>query len=139
MTQEERDQAIEEISSAIVAMNDAWIEADFDTSSIRMPDGGWITFNGSRRTMAEAAERRKARVTDSYAGQYISNYDVRYDVLSRDVIVTTWENDFARILHDGTQTPIEVALMTLVWHRTKNGWIIRHYHESTRPKVSDEE
>lgn len=138
MTEEEREQAIEAISSAIAAMNDAWIEADFDRSNVRMLDGGWITFNGSRLSMADAAERRKTSTSNPYAGQYISDYDVRYDVLSPDVIVTTWENDFARILHDGTQTPTEVALMTLVWKRTEEGWIIRHYHESTRPKVEEE-
>ena len=36
---------------------------------------------------------------------------------------------------DGSRTPTEVALMTLVWAKTPEGWRIAHYHESTRPKT----
>jgi len=133
-TEEGNRQALDEIASALAAMTDAWRRADFVGSNRWMSQTGWYTFNGKRQPMAEFLDRAKANPSFGFAGQWISDFDVRYDVLAPSVIVTTWENDFARIMPDGTRGPVENALMTLVWSKTPAGWRIVHYHESTRLK-----
>ena len=137
VTENDRQAAIAEISIVLDSMNVAWQRADFIASNRPLLDEGLFTMNGKRVQSKE--EKASAMKNPSYgiAGQYISDYTPRYDVLTRDFAITTSENDFARIAMDGTQGPMQVALMTLVWKRTSDGWRIFHYHESTRPKVRE--
>lgn len=99
-----------------------------------MLDEGLTTDNGVRSSNAAERARAAKNPTGGIAGQYISPYTPRYDVLSPDVAVTSSGNDFARIGPDSSQGPTQVALMTIVWKRTDGGWRVLYYHESTRPK-----
>lgn len=137
VTETERRAAIAGISVVLDSMNAAWRRADFMASDRPLLDEGLVTFNGFRSPVAAARARTTKNPTGGFAGQYIADYTARYDVLSRDVAVTTWENDFARIALDSTRQPMQVALMTLVWKRTPDGWRILYYHESTRPKARE--
>lgn len=132
VTKHEREAVITGISAKIDAMNAAWRKADFAASARPFLDDAVMTFNGHRRTGAAAKAATGPR---RFAGQYIASYTPHYDVLSRDVAVTTWKNDFARIALDGTRGPLQEAFMTIVWKRTADGWHIQDYHESTRPKA----
>jgi hypothetical protein len=92
--------------------------------------------NGFRRT----TEVHKPLVAESgfgaVAGQEIGRFnDLRFDVLARDMAVTSWENRFVATDTLQQQTPPQIALMTLVWVRQPSGWRILHYHDSTRPAL----
>ncbi len=119
------------ITQVITSMNDAWRHADFERSNAPLLDEAVMTFNASRLSGSATKSRIGAR---TIAGQYISTYKPDFNVLSPDIAVTTWENDFARIGLDGVKGPMQEALMTIVWQRTKDEWRIAAYHESTRPK-----
>ncbi len=135
LTDAQRTAAIAEIGVVLDSINAGWRRADFVASQRPTLDDGVMTFNGySRMSMADA-KARTASASSPLAGQYIADYQVRYDVLSPDVAVTTWENDFARIRQDSSRGPMQVALMSLVWKRTGEGWRILYYHESTWPKA----
>ena len=136
VTEAQRNAAIAEIAIVLDSINDAWRRADFVASERPMLDDGLMTFNGNRMSIS-ASKARAGEAPSEFAGQYISEYTVRYDVLSPNVAVTSWKNDFARIRQDSSQGPMQVALMTLVWERTDDGWRILYYHESTRPKARE--
>ena len=118
-------------------MNAAWRRADFAASDRPLLDEGLTTFNGSREPSSASKALLVNHPTTDFAGQYISDYTPRYDVLTPELAVTSSENDYARIALDGTRQPMQVALMTLVWKRTSDGWRILYYHESTRPKARE--
>jgi hypothetical protein len=93
-------------------------------------------YQGFRRT----TEVHKPLVAESgfgaVAGQEIGRFnDLRFDVLARDMAVTSWENRFVATDTLQQQTPPQIALMTLVWVRQPSGWRILHYHDSTRPAL----
>jgi ketosteroid isomerase-like protein len=134
VTVAERNAAIAQISVVFDSINAAWRRADFPAVGRTMLDEGLTTDNGNRSSNAAARARAAKNPTGGLAGQYISRYTPRYDVLSPDVAVTSSENDFARIGLDKAQEPMQVALMTIVWKRTDDGWRMLYYHESTRPK-----
>jgi len=134
VTVAERNAAIGQISVAFDSINDAWRRADFPAVGRTMLDEGLTTDNGNRSSNAAARARAAKNPTGGLAGQYISRYTPRYDVLAPDVAVTSSENDFARIGLGKSQGPMQVALMTIVWKRTDGGWRMLYYHESTRPK-----
>lgn len=137
VTKNDRQAAIAEISIVLDSMNVAWRRADFIASNRPLLDEGLFTMNGNRVESTEEKSSAMKNPSYGFAGQYISDYTPRYDILTRDFAITTWKNDFARIAMDGTQGPMQEALMTLVWKRTSDGWRILHYHESTRPKVRE--
>lgn len=136
LTEHDRRAATTEISAVLDSMNTAWRHADFAAASRPFLDDALMTFNGYRESGAEIkANSAKGQAKSRFSGQYVADYTPRYDILTRDLAVTTWENDFARIAMDGTQGPMQVAYMTIVWKRTSDGWHILAYHESTRPKA----
>ncbi len=135
VTEAERREAIAGISAVLDSMNAAWRRADFAASDRPLLDEGLMTFNGSREASSATKAFDRDHPASDIAGQYISDYTPRYDVLTPDLAVTSSENDFAKIALDNTRQPMQVALMTLVWKRTRDGWRILHYHESTWPKV----
>lgn len=137
VTETERREAIAGISVVVDSMNAAWRRADFVASDRPLLDEGLTTFNGFREPSAASKAFDLNHPTSNFAGQYISDYTPRYDVLTPDLAVTSSENDFARIALDSTRQPMQVALMTLVWKRTSDGWRILYYHESTRPKARE--
>lgn len=134
VTAAQRHVATAGIAMVLDSMNAAWRRADFTASDRLLLGDGIVTFNGSRETAAAARADDAASPTLAFAGQYISPYTVRYDVLSPDVAVTSWQNDFARISADHAQQTMQTAFMTIVWKRTDAGWRMLAYHESTRPK-----
>ena len=135
VTETEHREAIAGISKVVDSMNAAWRRADFVASDRPLLDEGLTTFNGFREASAASKDFDLNHRTTEFAGQYISDYTPRYDILTPDLAVTSSENDFARIALDSTRQPMQVALMTLVWKRTGDGWRILYYHESTRPKA----
>ena len=137
VTETERREAIAGISVVVDSMNAAWRRADFAASDRPLLDEGLTTFNGSREPSSASKTFDANHPTTDFAGQYISNYTPRYDILTPELAVTSSENDYARISLDSTRQPMQVALMTLVWKRTSDGWRILHYHESTRPKARE--
>lgn len=132
VTKSGRRAAIAEISVVLDSMNTAWRHADFAAANRPFLDDGVMTFNGHRRS-GEAAKATTAK--SRFSGQYVADYTPHYDILTRDLAVTTWENDFARIAMDGTRGPMQKAFITIVWKRTADGWHILVYHESTMPKA----
>ena len=118
VTENDRQTAIAEISIVLDSMNAAWRRADFIASNRPLLDEGLFTMNGHRVQSADEKESTMEQPSLGFAGQYISDYTPRYDILTRDFAITTWKNDFARIAMDGTQGPMQEALMTLVWERT---------------------
>jgi ketosteroid isomerase-like protein len=134
LSDDDRRAVMAEVSTVLEAMNDAWRRGDNVAANQALRDDGVLTFNGARMPTTAA----KAAIAQSAGGrgpgQYIGEVRPRHDVLSRDLVVTTFENDFARRAADGTQEPMQVGLMTLLWTRTPDGWRILHYHESTRPQ-----
>ena len=134
VTVPERNAAIAQISVVFDSINAAWRRADFPAVGRTMLDEGLTTNNGNRSSNAAVRARTAKNPTNGIAGQYISPYTPRYDVLAPDIAVTSSENDFARIDLDSGQGPMQVALMTVVWKRTDGGWRMLYYHESTRPK-----
>lgn len=137
VTGNDRRAAIAGISVVLDSMNAAWRRADFVAANRPLLDEGLMTYNSDRVPAAAAKASAMKNPTSGLAGQYISDYTPRYDVLTRDLAVTTSENDFARMAEDSTRGPMQVALMTLVWKRTSDGWHILYYHESTRPKAQE--
>lgn len=135
VTEIERHEAIAGISMVVDSMNAAWRRGDIVASDRPLLDEGLTTFNGFREASAASKAFDLHHPPSEFAGQYISDYTPRYDVLTPDLAVTSSENDYARIASDSTRQPMQVALMTLVWKRTGDGWRILFYHESTRPKV----
>lgn len=135
VTEVEKQATIEEISIAIDSLNEGWRRADFSATMQLHLDEGVFTFNDSRSSIAAFKEIVEVNPTGGMAGQYIADYEVRYDVFSPNVVITSWEGEFARILPDSSRTPTQVALSTLVWKLTAEGWRILHYHESTKPKA----
>lgn len=135
VTEKDRRAAIAGISVVLDSMNAAWRRADFVAAADPRLDEGVMTFNGFRAPAGELKAAIRRNPTGGMAGQYIGDYASRYDVLSRDLAVTTSENDFARIAMDSSRGPMQVALMTIVWKHTPDGWRILYSHESTRPKV----
>lgn len=134
VTEQERRAATAGISVVLDSMNAAWRRVDFAAANDPRLDEGVITFNGFRATAGESKAALKRNPTVGMAGQYIGVYTPRYDLLSRDLAVTTSENDFARIAKDSSRAPMQVALMTIVWKHMPDGRRILYSHESTRPK-----
>ncbi|MBX7540196.1 nuclear transport factor 2 family protein [Qipengyuania sphaerica] len=129
-----READLDEIGQTIDAMNETWRSGGNILKPEFVMEEGWHTFNGTRWPMAEGLERVRNRPKTPSGSQEIPDYKVKFDVLGPDVIVTTSENEFVRISPDGERQPSQIALMTLVWKRTDEGWRIRHFHESTGPK-----
>ena len=135
VTEKDRRAATAGISVVLDSMNAAWRRADFVAAADPILDKGVITLNGFRAPAGKQKAVNRRSPTGGIAGQYIGDYTPRYDVLTSDLAVTTSENDFARIAMDSSRGPMQVALMTIVWKRTPDGWRILYTHESTRPKA----
>ena len=133
ITEDERNKIIAEITVHLDSLTAAWTRADMAAMVSHEADSVVSTFNGNRDSGEEYWASVRAYVW-SVASQEIGSFiDLRFDVLARDVVVTSWENQFVQTDTLGNRRPPQLALMTLVWVCQPVGWRILHYHESTRP------
>lgn len=128
----QRDSIEAQVQAALDSLTDAWRRMDVDGMMRFYLDSALIAENSRLRTAREdraAIERRRPGVLGQRIGPF---RPIRFDVLSRDVVVVSWVNTFAVIDTGGRARPTMVAANTYVWVRRGGAWRILTAHESTR-------
>lgn len=128
----QRDSIQAQVQAALDSLTDAWRPMDVDGMMRFYLDSALIAENSRLRTARAdraAIERRRPGVLGQRIGPF---RPIRFDVLSRDVVVVSWVNTFAVIDTGGRARPTMVAANTYVWVRRGGAWRILTAHESTR-------
>lgn len=128
----ERDSIQAQVQAALDSLTDAWRRFDVDGMMRFYLDSALVAGNGRLHHRSDdraTLERRRSVVLGQRIGPF---RPIRFDVLSRDVVVVSWVNTFAVIDTGGRARPTMVAANTYVWVRRSGAWRILTAHESTR-------